>query len=374
MRADRRKATPRDARAFRAIDLFAGCGGLTSGLEAAGFKILAAIEKNRDAAATYKANHSKVLLYRRDIRYVSASSVLRALDLPTGRSLDLIAGCPPCQGFTRLTENNGRRDPRNRLVREFLRFVRVLRPKVCMLENVPGLLTRGKRRFNKLHKGLKAAGYSVTYEVVELADYGVPQFRKRLVLLAAQGGPIPIPRPTHRDPKTSGKSRRPPWKTVRDAIGDLPHPPLRSQVVEEEARAPYEWHYARDVAPVVRRRLEHALKNGKGRVSLPPSLRLACHKRRPDGYYDVYGVMDWERPSPTITSGCTNASKGRFGHPATPRPLTAREAALLQTFSRRYKFKGSGLESVAAQIGNALPRRFAKVVGRAIVRQLSTAT
>ncbi len=122
---------------------------------------------------------------------------------------------------------------------------------------------------------------------------------------------------------------------------------------------------------MVRRRLVHALNNGGQRASLPPSLRLACHKRLPNGYYDVYGVIDWAKPSPTITSGCTNASKGRFGHPSEPRALTATEAALLQTFPLSYKFKGTGLESVAAQIGNALPPRFAKVVAKAVVTRLS---
>lgn len=356
-----------------AIDLFAGCGGLTSGLSAAGFRVLAAIEKDPDAADTYAANHPKVLLYRKDIRKVSPGRLRRDLGLSKDETLDLIAGCPPCQGFTRLTESNGRRDPRNRLVRDFLRFVTVLRPRACMMENVPGLLTRGKGYFKELHKGLKAAGYEITYDVVELADYGVPQFRKRLVLLAARSGSIEIPKATHRDPSLSRTTRQRPWKTVRDAISDLPVPPLRSEVRDRVAKPRYKWHYARDVASLVHRRLKHAIANGKDRTTLPPSLRLACHKRQPDGHYDVYGIIDWDVPSPTITSGCTNASKGRFGHPAAPRPLTATEAALLQTFPRSYRFKGSGLESVARQIGNALPMRFAKVVGKAVLKQLSSA-
>ncbi len=360
------------ARCFTAIDLFAGCGGLTSGLRAAGFDVLAAIENDPDAAATYRANHPKVKLYEMDVHLISPARLLRSLKLSKGQTLDLIAGCPPCQGFTRLTESSGRRDRRNGLVRQFLRFVRAIRPKVCMLENVPGLPTtrKGRRYFNELRRGLESAGYRVSYDIVELADYGVPQFRKRLVLLAARDEVLPIPAATHHDPARPGKSGQHPWRTVRDAIGRLPKPPLRSAVRAGDATPRYEWHYSRDVAPVVRRRLEHALNNGRCRSSLPPSLRLACHERRPDGYHDVYGVIDWKKPSPTITSGCTNASKGRFGHPREPRPLTATEAAVLQTFPLAYKFKGSGLESVAAQIGNALPRRFARVVARAIIRRL----
>lgn len=364
----------RSERRFTAIDLFAGCGGLSSGLRAAGFDVLAAIEKDADAAETYKANHSGVALYEKDIRLVSPSRLLRTLSLPEGQTLDLIAGCPPCQGFTRLTQGSGRRDRRNALVRQFLRFVRAIRPKVCFLENVPGLLTtrKGRRYFNELRRGLEDAGYCVSYGIAELADYGVPQFRKRLVLLAVRGQAIPIPAPTHCDPAHPGKSSRRPWKTVREAIASLPKPPLRSEVRSGKAVPRYKWHYSRDVASVVRRRLEHALGNGRLRTSLPASLRLACHERRPDGFYDVYGVIDWDAPSPTITSGCTNASKGRFGHPKHPRPLTATEAAVLQTFPLSYRFKGSGLESVAAQIGNALPRRFARVVGEAIINRLSS--
>lgn len=345
-----------------AIDLFAGCGGLTAGLRAAGFRVVAAVEKNPDAAESYAANHKDVRLYRKDICEVSPAQVCADLGMAPG-DIDLIAGCPPCQGFTRLTENSAREDPRNALVRQYLRYVREILPRACMLENVPGLTTRGKPFFDELCEGLEEAGYTVTHDVLELADYGVPQFRKRLVLLASRGGRIKIPRPTHKKKK----------RTVKSVIGNLSSPPLRSQVVAGEIEPLYEWHYARDVAPVVRRRLEHALANGGSRASLPPDLRLACHERRPDGYFDVYGIISWDAPSPTITSGCTNASKGRFGHPEEPRPLTAREAARLQTFPLNYKFKGSGLESVAEQIGNALPKRFATVVGRAVAKHLSAA-
>jgi DNA (cytosine-5)-methyltransferase 1 len=347
-----------------ALDLFAGCGGLSSGLSAAGFRVLAAVEKDDDAADSYAANHPNVKLYRADIRKLSPSTLRKELGITKQKPLDLIAGCPPCQGFTRLTESNGRRDRRNQLVRDYLRFVRRLRPKVCMLENVPGLLTRGKLYFRELEKGLEAAGYKVTYKVLELADYGVPQFRKRLVLLAALSGPLDIPEPTHGIPRRA-------WKTVRETISNLPAPPLRSEVKAGVANRRYEWHYSRDQTNLVRRRLKHTIKNGKDRASLPPSLQLKCHKKQPNGHYDVYGVIDWDSPSPTITSGCTNTSKGRFGHPKAPRPLTATEAALLQTFPRSYRFKGSGLESVARQIGNALPRRFAKVIGKSVIRQLA---
>lgn len=355
-----------------AIDLFAGCGGLTSGLIAAGFNVRAAVEIDPDAAASYRANHPGIKLYETDIRKLDPIAVRKALRLPRGRTVDLIAGCPPCQGFTRLTESKHRREQRNALVRDYFRFVQAIKPKVCMLENVPGLMNtkKGRRYFDKLVEGLERLGYKLNYDVLELADYGVPQFRKRLVLLASRGKCIPMPEPTHRAPTDTASSGLPTWKTVRQAIGRLPEPPLRSEVISKQATTALPWHYARDVAAIVRRRLEHAQKSGKGRRALPKELRLECHQRRPDGYFDVYGVMSWDSPSPTITSGCTNASKGKFGHPSAPRPITAAEAARLQTFPHDFRFEGCGLESVAAQIGNALPRRFAAVVGRSVMRHL----
>ena len=353
-----------------AIDLFSGCGGLTSGLRSAGFEVLAAIEKDSDSANTYTANHRSVVVYNKDIRRVTAKSLLERLGLEKGE-LDLVAGCPPCQGFTRLTEKSLRNDPRNELIYEYLRFVRVLRPQVCMLENVPGLLSRGKEIFDDFCAGVESLGYIINCQVLELADYGVPQFRKRLVMLAGLGRKIEIPPPTHCDPLAGRTASQRPWRTVQQAIRFLPRPPRRSRVVAGKTHPRYRWHFSRDITRDVRLRLLYAIDSGKGRVALPPSLRLKCHQRHPNGYYDVYGAMSWDSPSPTITSGCTNASKGRFGHPSSPRPLTATEAAKLQTFPLTYKFEGSGLESVAVQIGNALPKRFATVIGRAVVAQLT---
>lgn len=361
------RGTASAGKQFTAIDLFAGCGGLSSGLKDAGFRILAAVENDADAAQSYAANHPEVKLYDLDIRQVAPARVLRELGLKRGQ-VDLVAGCPPCQGFTRLTEKRRRRDPRNLLVREFLRIVIALRPRACMLENVPGLTRKGRRLFGELRRGLEAAGYHINYDVLELANYGVPQFRKRLVLLAGLDKEIPLPKPTHSNPDSAGS--RHPWRTVRSAIGFLKRPPTRSAVLLRAVKPDHPFHVARDIAPAVRKRLEHARKNGRSRSSLPASLALACHQRRSDGYSDVYGVMSWNSPSPTMTSGCTNASKGRFGHPRQPRPLTAREAALLQTFPVDYKFRGTNLDSIAAQIGNALPRRFAKVAARTIANWL----
>lgn len=341
-----------------AVDLFSGLGGLTAGLKDAGIRVVAASEIDRDARATYAANHPEVRLLG-DICELRATTVLQAA---RRRKIDIVVGCPPCQGFSRLTEKHRRSDPRNSLVLEFLRLVKELRPTICMMENVPGLLTRGASLFKELLDGLAAAGYEVTYDVLELAEFGVPQFRKRLVLIAGLGFKIPLPTKTHHGPKR--------WVSIRSAIEKLPEPQRRSELRKPRS-VPASWHVARDIANDVRRRLAHAAKNGGSRQALPEDLILDCHRKGKNlGFSDVYGVFNLDAPSPTITSGCTNVSKGRFGHPTQLRPLTPREAAMIQTLGRNYKLRGSGAESIAAQIGNALPRRFAKVAGRHLVRQL----
>jgi DNA (cytosine-5)-methyltransferase 1 len=351
-----------DTAPLTVLDLFSGLGGLSAGLRDVGFHIVAAAEIDPDSVETYSANHPDVPILG-DVKNLTGADIL----LRTGlASVDAVVGCPPCQGFSRLTEKHRRNDPRNPLVLHFMRLVLELRPKVCMMENVPGLLTRGAPLFRELTESLTAAGYVVNHDILELAEYGVPQFRKRLVLMAGLGFEIPLPKPTHPGPDR--------WRTVRDAIGGLPCPPTRNEVKAGFGRAQLPWHVARDVTDVVRARLNHAATHGGGCQTLPESLRLDCHRRRPNGFYDVYGVLDWNLPSSTITSGCTNASKGRFGHPLEPRPLTPREAAILQTLGRRYKLRGSGVESVSRQIGNALPRRFARVAGRQIMKALAAKT
>jgi DNA (cytosine-5)-methyltransferase 1 len=341
-------------RALTVVDLFSGLGGLTAGLRDVGFKVVAGAEVDSDSVESYQANHPGVTVLG-DVRTLTGAGILKETKLT---SIDVVVGCPPCQGFSRLTEKNRQDDPRNSLVLHFRRLVLELRPNVCMMENVPGLLTRGAPLFRQLHKDLLDAGYIVNYGVLELADYGVPQFRKRLVLMAGLGFGVPLPRPTHFNPER--------WVSVRRAIGGLPPPPLRSEVKAGTRRPPLPWHVARDLAPIARQRLSYAAANGGGCQEFPSELRLDCHRKSPDGFHDVYSVLDWDFPSGTITSGCTNASKGRFGHPSEPRPLTPREAAMLQTLGRTYKLCGTGVESVARQIGNALPRRFARVAGRQI--------
>lgn len=262
----------------------------------------------------------------------------------------MLAGCPPCQGFSTLRTRNGakiNRDPRNALPGEMLRFVEAFRPKAVLFENVPGIA--GSSGFRSFCRELESLGYVVDWLVRDTAGLGVPQRRKRLVLLAGLKKSIPAP--------PEARLRR----SVRRAIGGLP-PPGRSGDALHDMIIVH--------GPAVRKLIADIPRDGGSRGDLPASRQLACH-RRCDGFKDVYGRMAWDEVAPTITGGCFNPSKGRFLHPEQDRAITLREAAILQTFPPRYGFLPShGKQSIALMIGNAFPpeatRRYAVAVARCL--------
>lgn len=340
-----------------AIDLFAGGGGLTVGLKRAGFNVISAVEIEDNAFATYKANHPEVHAFKQDLRTIKGT-YLKKLS-PTG-SVDLLAGCPPCQGFCSLTSKYRKDDQRNELVIEFARIVKEIRPKMVMMENVPGLNQRGKALFEELINSLSRAGYFVTHKVLQVADYGVPQNRRRIVLLAGLGFHIPFPPPTH---SKDGNGNLKPWRTLRSVIKNMKKPLTLSEATKKGGPHLFDWHVVRDMAPQNVRRIK-LVKPGKSRNSLPEALRPDCHKKRDDGFSNVYGRASWDQVSPTITGGCTTLSKGRFGHPREDRTFSVRESALIQTFPPDYIFDTPYMEHVCNIIGNSLPCDFAEVLAR----------
>lgn len=329
------------------MDLFCGCGGLTTGLKLAGFKVLAAVECEAGAIEAYQANHQEVLILSQDIRTVTGAALLEGTSLSRG-DLDLLAGCPPCQGFSRMrTLNRGQAvaDPRNDLVREYLRLVSELLPKSLMFENVPGLAS--DPRYHELLEGIRGLGYDAVDEVHNAADFGLPQRRRRLILLAARGIRVQMPKPA---PGITGS-------TVRSIIESLPRPGKSGDA-------------AHDVAETRQSRIAEMIRlvphNGGSRGDLGPESVLECH-RKCAGFYDVYGRMQWDAVSPTITSGFVNPSKGRFLHPDQDRCITPREAALLQTFPLSYNFPMKrGKCAVATMIGNAFPPELARLHALAV--------
>lgn len=319
-----------------AIDLFSGCGGLTLGLKQAGFRVIGAVEIDSLAVETYQANHKRVVVWDRDICKLSVVEVMRSLKIKPGE-LDLLAGCPPCQGFSTMTTLNGSYivdDPRNDLVFQFMRFVRRLRPKAIMMENVPGLAK--DRRIKKVLAELEKLGYECTTDVLNAAHYGVPQRRRRFILLAGRRQKIPFAPQARCQP------------VVRTAFAMLgkrsKNDPLHNYKVRRTQK--------------VMDRIRLIPANGGSRLDLGEKQQLECHKGF-DGFRDIYGRMSWDDVAPTITTGCFNPSKGRFLHPTKHRAITLREAALLQTFPRSYYFSlNRGRIRAAEMIGNALPPDF----------------
>jgi DNA (cytosine-5)-methyltransferase 1 len=340
-----------------AVDLFSGCGGLTAGLKKARFDVLGAVDNDSTSAATYTANHPEVRVWRRDITRLSASAVRRELGLRSGR-LDMLAGCPPCQAFSALRTLNGGLTVRHKdkdLLFQFLRFVKAIKPKVVMVENVPGLAA--DERIVSFCAKLARLGYESEFRVLDAAQYGVPQRRRRMILLAS------------RMKSVSFAAERRKRLTVRDAIQSLPEPGSSGDSIHDlpESRTKRMMDRIRNTPP-----------DGGSRTAWPKRLRLRCHSEC-TGFKDVYGRMSWDDVAPTITTGCFNPSKGRFLHPAQDRAITLREAALLQGFPKRYKFPNTaGKCAVAMMIGNALPPPFiaahARSIRTALTRPLNKST
>ncbi|MBF0319897.1 MAG: DNA cytosine methyltransferase [Nitrospirae bacterium] len=320
-----------------AVDLFSGCGGLTLGLKEAGFNVLGAVEIDPVAIATYRANHPEVHIFDCDIRILTSKTLMKRLNLQKGE-LSLLAGCPPCQGFSAMRTHNGAitvDDYRNKLINDFLRIVNDLFPQTVMMENVPGLANNGL--FHNFTAQMAKIGYQGQYRILDTADYGVPQRRRRLIYMAGRGFRIDFAFP---DTKRH---------TVRDTIAFLPKAGNSGDPLHDIKE-----HRSIRVMAIIGR----IPKDGGSRRNLPEKYLLNCHKKC-SGFKDVYGRMSWDDVAPTITSGCFNPSKGRFLHPEEDRAITMREAALLQGFPIDYKFPiFSNKSALATIIGNAFPPIF----------------
>ena len=347
------------------IDLYSGAGGTGLAFSKAGFRILGAVEINRNAALTYEKNLG-VKVRQIDIRNLSPTDFRKSLKLKR-RQLDVLVGCPPCQGFSRLRNRNrdGKDDARNDLVIRYLEYVSEFMPKYALFENVPGLIHTGLGRefYNKLRAGLIDLGYSLVEKEEEAADYGVPQRRRRVILIAGRDGKRPpFPKPTHGHPTSLEviKGQRQPWRTVREAIGGK-YPKLRAGENGEKGSL-----YPNHKAPMTGERVLGFISklpmNGGSRNEVPKRFWLRCHVSH-NGHMDVYSRVSWDAPANTITCGCTNPSKGRFVHPEQNRALTPREAAALQGFPDTFVFYGG---EASVQVGNAVPPPLAYAIAKAI--------
>lgn len=337
-----------------AVDLFCGSGGVSAGLKAVDWQILAALDIDPVAAETYKANHPEVEFVTGDIAAKKTISELK--EAVAGREVDLLIVCAPCQPFSSQNRKRGN-DPREQLLIRSLAAVRALMPKLIFFENVPGLAGPSYRDVLKeLKRGLSKLGYSMTDPVVkDASSYGVPQRRKRCIMLAAL------------DPRSliafAGTNAEQPPRTVYDAISRL------SPLENGEKHGRDELHRARLHSDLALARLRNIPKDGGSRRSLPEHLELRCH-RGTNAFPDVYGRMKWHGVAPTLTTGCTDVTRGRFAHPEQNRAITLREAARLQTFDDDYIFTGNASD-VARQIGNAVPPAMIAAIADAFEAALS---
>lgn len=341
---------------YTVVDLFAGCGGGSMGFKNAGFTTLAAVEIDPDASASFSLNVGVDPLVK-DIRDVSTKE-LRALGVKP-RHLTLLFGCPPCQSFTVLrraaqaTEHDLKR---NSLMFEYLRLVEALKPRHLAFENVPGLVEgRWRGYFDAFRNRLSTLGYTIEWRIADAAEYGVPQRRRRVLVIGSRVTTPSLPEPTHAAAEMDGHKS---FVTVRDTISHL------RSVASGQTDPDDPFHRARRHSELTQRRLA-CIPEGGGRADLPDDLVLDCHRNH-EGHYDVYGRMWWDRVAPTLTSGCTNVSRGRFGHPQQDRALTLREAMLLQTFPPYAKLSGF-VDNMALQVGNAVPSLLAQRIAEKII-------
>lgn len=335
---------PEKTNAPTVIELFAGCGGMALGFKQAGFKTILANEWDAAACETLKQNITD---------RVANCAIEEIERFPHA---DVVAGGPPCQGFSNLGERLPY-DPRRQMWRHFMRAVEQAEPSVFVMENVPPLLK--SQEFIEIKKIAENLGYKVATKVLNAADYGVPQTRKRAIVIGVRDGLPSHPDPTHFDPDRHNllTHQLKPWVTVRDAIGDLPKKPTEEN-----------WHIGRNPTQMSLERYK-SIPPGGNRFDLPKRLTPDCWIRKTKGGTDLMGRLWWDRPSVTIRTEFYKPEKGRYLHPAEHRPITHREAARLQGFPDDFEFCGKRIE-VGVQIGNAVPPPLGHALAKHVLKLL----
>lgn len=344
---------------IKVVDLFCGIGGLTHGFLREGFSVVAGIDIDESCRYAFEKNNKSKFISK-SITDISSEE----LDSLFGDSkIKILVGCAPCQPFSSYTFKDPEKKDNDKwkLLYEFQRLILETKPDIISMENVSQLVNFKKAPvFNDFIETLRSEGYFTHYEIVNCPEYGIPQNRKRLVLIASKLGIIKL------IPKTHTREN---FITVRDAIGDLP------SITDGEFHPKDKLHFARKLSPKNKLRIIHTPYGG-GWKDWPEDLKLECHKRDSGkSYSSVYGRMRWDEPSPTMTTHCIGYGNGRFGHPVQQRGISLREASILQSFPQKYIFFDKNKEvptvSIARQIGNAVPVRLGEVIAKSIKNHLS---
>lgn len=337
---------------IKVVDLFCGIGGLTHGLEKEKLNVVAGYDLDSSCEFAYKANN-EADFYCKDICEITGDELNNHFQ---ETDIKILVGCAPCQPFSTYSFKS-KNKKKWRLLYEFSRLIKECKPDIISMENVPRLAKFEKEPvFPDFIDELKKLGYKVDFKVVNCADYGIPQYRKRLVLLASKLGEISIVPETHPPSK---------HKTVQKAIGKLPF--LESGQTDEKDPL----HKASKLSELNMKRIKQSKPGGSWKKDWDKELWLDCHKKSTGStYVSVYGRMSWDKPSPTITTHCNGIGNGRFGHPEQDRAISLREAAILQSFPKKYKFIQRGkpfkVKDITTQIGNAVPVKLGQVIGKSI--------
>jgi len=340
---------------FSAVDVFCGAGAITHGLIKAGIPVNAGIDNDDSCMYAFKKNN-KVKFIKKDVRSLSGAFVKRLYPV---KDIKILVGCAPCQPFSKYTQKNKKRekDEKWSLLYAFSDIVRKVNPHVVSMENVTHI--KNHKVFTDFVETLESLKYHVFCKSVYCPDYGIPQKRRRLVLLASRLGKIEIL------PRIYKPSR---YRTVKQAIGEL------EPIKEGETSKKDALHRASKLSKLNKKRIKHS-KPGGTWMDWDKELRAPCHRKKTGRTYDqVYSRMEWDEPSPTITTQFYGFGTGRFGHPEQDRALSLREGAILQTFPKRYDFinpkENLSMTQIGIHIGNAVPVKLGVIIGESIIKHL----
>lgn len=344
------------SRTISCIDLFCGAGGLTHGFELEGIPVVAGVDLDPRCKYPYETNNEAQFV-ERSVERLRTQDVNKYFGFAKIR---ILAGCAPCQPFSTYTQGQDtEKDHKWGLLYEFSRLANATKPEIVTMENVPSV---GKHAvFSDFVAILEELGYQVWHDVVQCAEYGVPQTRRRMVLLASLLGPIDMIQPTRKKPRT-----------VKQAIGRL-------RPIDAGGYSPWDrLHTSSSLSKLNMRRIKASKPGGTWR-DWPKSLVAKCHRSETGKTYPgVYGRMEWGKPAPTMTTQCFGFGNGRFGHPEQNRAISLREAAILQGFPRGYKFVPPSekveFSPVGRLIGNAVPVGLGRAIARSILTHIENVT
>lgn len=339
---------------INAIDLFCGVGGLTHGLIKSGINVVAGIDIEEKCRYPYEKNNNAKFI-NADIKEISAETVSGLY--PKDTEIRMLAGCAPCQPFSSYSfRYKGNKSTKNKLdlLSHYGRLVNEIRPEIVTMENVPQMIK--EEVFNEFVELLNNLKYKVNWQIVNAPDYGVPQSRKRLVLIASRINDINLISPTNTKEN---------YPTVREFIGNFP------SIKSGEACPSDSLHKAVKLSDINLKRILQSKPGGTWR-DWDEDIILECHRKSSGrSYTSVYGRMEWDKPAPTITTKFYGYGNGRFGHPSQDRAISFREGALLQTFPQRYEFLDDdhmiNTKDLGILIGNAVPVKLAEAIGKSII-------